>query len=118
VHLLNSIGESVVVIPPSNNPVCPQKAFARILLPIILGPGCVQTAGRTEQKTENSLCVILMPLLHVPSTDSRSNKIGIGLFLALSALPNAHLELQCKAHDKEGKTVLSCLMVRSEWLGH
>lgn len=58
-HLLNSIVEGLVIILPSNNLVCLQKAFTRILLPIILGTGHVQTAGRKE-KTENSLCVIIM----------------------------------------------------------
>lgn len=109
-HLLNSTEEGLVIILPSNNPVCPQKTSTRILLPIILGAGHVKTPGRIGEKTENSLCIVIMPLEQVPSTASRSNYIGTDLFLSLCALPNAHLELHCKACDKEGRTALGCFI--------
>lgn len=65
-HLLNSIEEGLVIILPSNNPVCPPETFTRIWLPLILGAGRVQTGGRRGEKTR-------MPLKQIPPIASRSN---------------------------------------------
>lgn len=72
-----------------------------ILSLLILGAGPVQRLPYSwkswgKEKTENSFCIIIMPLEQVISTASRSNYTKTDLFVSLRTLPNAHLELHCK----------------------
>lgn len=90
-----------MIICSPNHPVCPHVAIILILLLIIPGSGPVQRHPYSwkiwaKEKTEKSLCIIIMPLEQVISTASRSNYAKTDLFVSLCTLLNAHLLLHCR----------------------